>query len=67
MHAAVKAAQLAISTAVELVNGNKDTSVAGGTKGHVLADGKKLPHGDNMSYGRWSADGNGDKIGLMQN
>jgi len=50
--AAVKAAKLAVSTAVELANRNKDTSVAGGTKGHELAAGKKLPHGNNMSDGR---------------
>ena len=57
VHTAVKAAMLAISTAVELVNGNKDASVARGTKGHELVAGQKLPHGDNVSDGRQSADG----------
>jgi hypothetical protein len=38
---AVKAAQLAVSNAIELTNGNKDTLVAGGTKGHELVAGKK--------------------------
>ena len=61
VHAAVKAAQLAVSAAMELTNGNKDTLVAGGTIGHELAAGKKLPHGGNVSDGKQSADGKRDR------
>ena len=61
VRAAVKAAQLAVSAAMELTNGNKDASVAGGTIGHELAAGKKLPHGDNVSDRKRSADGKRDR------